>query len=104
MCEITSQRPASCYPGNLLQLRNVMKIKSLSLLLALLFAVPAAAQNAAHFDGQTWWSHIKVLADDKLEGRDTGSRGEPPPQAYPVQQLQSAGPEPSGTDILYQTL
>ncbi len=75
-----------------------MKIKSLSLLLALLFAVPAAAQNAAHFDGQTWWSHIKVLADDKLEGRDTGSRGERAAQAYAVEQLQSAGAEPAGID------
>jgi Zn-dependent M28 family amino/carboxypeptidase len=79
-----------------------MKIKSLSLLLALLFAVPAAAQNAAHFDGQTWWNHIKVLADDKLEGRDTGSRGERAAQAYAVEQLQSAGAEPAGIDGFYQ--
>jgi Zn-dependent M28 family amino/carboxypeptidase len=79
-----------------------MKTKSLSLLLALLFAVPAAAQNAAHFDGQTWWNHIKVLADDKLEGRDTGSRGERAAQAYAVEQLESVGAEPAGIDGFYQ--
>ncbi len=78
-----------------------MKIKS-SILLALLFAIPAAAQTTAHFDGQTWWSHIKVLADDKLEGRDTGSRGERAAQAYAVEQLQSAGAEPAGSTGFYQ--
>ena len=46
-----------------------MKIKSFALLLALVFAISAAAQTTPHFDGQTWWDHIKVLADDKLEGR-----------------------------------
>ncbi len=79
-----------------------MKIKSSTLLLALLFAISAAAQTPAHFDGQTWWSHIKVLADDKLEGRDTGSRGERAAQAYAVEQLQKAGAEPAGVDGFYQ--
>jgi Zn-dependent M28 family amino/carboxypeptidase len=55
-----------------------------------------------HFDGQTWWSHIKVLADDKLEGRDTGSRGEREAQKYAAEQLKSAGAEPAGTDGFYQ--
>jgi Zn-dependent M28 family amino/carboxypeptidase len=79
-----------------------MKIKSSSLLLALLFAISAAAQNPAHFDGQTWWSHIKVLADDKLEGRDTGSRGEVEAQKYAVEQLKQAGAEPAGINGFYQ--
>ncbi len=79
-----------------------MKIKSSSLLLALLFAISAAAQNPTHFDGQSWWSHIKVLADDKLEGRDTGSRGERAAQAYAVEQLQNAGAEPAGINGFYQ--
>src|SRR5882724_6485043 len=37
-------------------------------------AVGTSAQQAAtHFDGKTWWEHVKFLADDSLEGRDTGS-------------------------------
>jgi Zn-dependent M28 family amino/carboxypeptidase len=79
-----------------------MKIKSSTLLLALLFAISAPAQTAPHFDGQTWWNHIKVLADDKLEGRDTGSRGERAAQAYAVEQLKNAGAEPAGVNGFYQ--
>ena len=81
-----------------------MKIKSLTLtlLLALLLTISAAAQTARHFDGQTWWNHIKFLADDKLEGRDTGSRGEREAQAYAVEQLKNAGAEPAGVDGFYQ--
>jgi Zn-dependent M28 family amino/carboxypeptidase len=78
-----------------------MKIKSLVLWVALLCAISAAAQTA-HFDGQTWWNHIKVLADDKLEGRDTGSRGERSAQAYAVEQLKNAGAEPAGVSGFYQ--
>ncbi len=77
-----------------------MKIKSSALVFAVVFAVllalSAAAQPTSHFDGQSWWNHIKVLADDKLEGRDTGSRGEREAQKYAVEQLKRAGAEPAG--------
>src|SRR5208282_1173852 len=80
-----------------------MKIKSsLTLPLALLLAISAAAQTAPYFDGQTWWNHIKFLADDKLEGRDTGSRGEREAQKYAVEQLKNSGAEPAGVDGFYQ--
>jgi Zn-dependent M28 family amino/carboxypeptidase len=71
-------------------------------LILLVIAVLAAAQPAAHFDGQTWWNHVKVLADDKLEGRDTGSRGEREAEKYAVEQLKQAGAEPAGADGFYQ--
>jgi Zn-dependent M28 family amino/carboxypeptidase len=79
-----------------------MNIKASTLLLALVFAISAAAQPAPRFDGQSWWNHIKVLADDKLEGRDTGSRGEREAQKYAVEQLKSAGAEAAGLDGFYQ--
>jgi Zn-dependent M28 family amino/carboxypeptidase len=78
-----------------------MKIKSLFLAFALLCAISAAAQTA-HFDGQTWWNHIKVLADDKLEGRDTGSRGEHEAQKYAIERLKNAGAQPAGVTGFYQ--
>src|ERR1700704_3878081 len=104
--ETASLNAASCYPRHLRLMKEIMKIKSsallLALLLTLLFAISAAAQTAPHFDGQTWWNHIKVLADDKLEGRDTGSRGERAAQAYAIEQLKSAGAEPAGVNGFYQ--
>ncbi len=81
--------------------RNFVKIKSLILPFALLLAISSGAQTT-HFDGHTWWNHVKVLADDKLEGRDTGSRGEREAQKYAVEQLKSAGAEPAGTNGFYQ--
>src|SRR6202140_585725 len=104
--ETASLNAASCYPRNLRQLREIMKIKSSALLLALLltslFAISAPAQTPPHFDGQTWWNHIKFLADDKLEGRDTGSRGERAAQAYAIEQLKSAGAEAAGVNGFYE--
>src|ERR1039458_4033832 len=120
-CEVPEGRPSShahsmlpetislclaCYPRNLRAVRRFMKIKSSALVsalaLAVLLALSAAAQPASHFDGQAWWNHVKVLADDKLEGRDTGSRGEREAQKYAVEQLQRAGAEPAGVNGFYQ--
>jgi Zn-dependent M28 family amino/carboxypeptidase len=71
--------------------------------LAPLFLVLACtAQSAEHFDGKTWWNTVTVLADDKYEGRDTGSTGEHAAQAYIVQQLKTLGVEPAGIDGFFQ--
>jgi Zn-dependent M28 family amino/carboxypeptidase len=61
-----------------------------------------ADRATAHFDGQTWWNHVKYLADDKLEGRETGSRGEHMAEEYAVAQLKAAGAEPAGVNGFYQ--
>jgi Zn-dependent M28 family amino/carboxypeptidase len=74
-------------------------------ILFLSLAATATAQQAppaSHFDGNTWWSHVKFLADDSLEGRDTGSEGLRKAQAYAAEQLQKAGLEPAGTKGFYQ--
>ena len=71
----------------------------------LAFAVAAPAQQtppASHFDGDSWWAHVKFLADDSLEGRDTGSEGLRKAQAYAVEHLQKAGLEPAGVNGFYQ--
>src|ERR1700694_1229989 len=78
---------------------------TLTLILFLAFAVTSPARQtspASHFDGNSWWSHVKFLADDSLEGRDTGSEGLRKAQAYAVEQLQKAGLEPAGSNGFYQ--
>jgi Zn-dependent M28 family amino/carboxypeptidase len=58
----------------------------------------------ASFDGHSWWEHVKVLADDNMEGRDTGSEGLKRAEAYVVGQLQAAGVQPAGTQGYYQPI
>jgi Zn-dependent M28 family amino/carboxypeptidase len=58
--------------------------------------------SASQFDGNSWWAHVKFLADDSLEGRDTGSEGLRKAQAYAVEQFQKAGLEPAGANGFYQ--
>ena len=81
----------------------------LSVILFLVFAVTSSAQQTSshsrsegHFDGHSWWSHVKFLADDSLEGRETGSEGLRKAQAYAVEQLHKAGLEPAGVNGFYQ--
>ena len=74
-----------------------MKLIFSTLLTGLLIA-SSQAQTVSHFDGQSWWNDIKVLADDKLEGRDTGSRGEREAQKYAIEQFKAAGAQPAGVD------
>ncbi len=73
---------------------------------ALLIYLAAATAFAAEPDAATqrWWAHVKFLADDKLEGRDTGSAGYKKAAAYVIDQLSSAGVQPAGEKGFYQTV
>jgi Zn-dependent M28 family amino/carboxypeptidase len=81
-------------------------MRSTLLLLAATFALatslPAAPPTPGHFDGKTWWKHVQVLADDNMEGRETGSPGLRKAQAYIVDQLTRAGLQPAGSQGFYQ--
>ena len=52
--------------------------------------------------GERWWQHVKVLADDKMEGRETGSPGMKRAADYVVSQLKQEGLKPAGTNGFYQ--
>jgi Zn-dependent M28 family amino/carboxypeptidase len=56
------------------------------------------------FDGRSWWNHVKYLANDKREGRETGAKGLQDAEAYLVEQLRHGGLEPAGTDGYYQAV
>lgn len=45
-----------------------------------------------------WWSYTKALANDKMQGRDTGSKGYREAEAYVIQQFQKASLSPAGSD------
>lgn len=84
-------------------------LKRLPLVCFLLIALaahstPAPKSNSANpnFDGKSWWEHIKVLAADNMEGRETGSEGLRKAAAYIVDQLKNDGLQPAGVDGFYQ--
>jgi Zn-dependent M28 family amino/carboxypeptidase len=82
----------------------VKKLLLAASFLMLARALPAQESNISHFDGNSWWSHVKFLADDSLEGRDTGSEGLRKAQFYAVEQFKKAGLEPAGTNGFYQPI
>src|SRR5437870_9682115 len=77
--------------------------KSLLSILIAVFLLPSLAQqDSPSFDGKSWWEHIKILAADNMEGRDTGSPGLKRAEAYTVNQLKAAGLQPAGVRGFYQ--
>ncbi len=59
----------------------------------------AGSLTAADFaaEGKLWWSHIQYLADDKLEGRNTGSEGYRKAVSYVSGEFERFGLKPAGT-------
>lgn len=64
----------------------------------LLLAHPALASTAE----SRWMGHVKILADDNMEGRLTGTPGYDRAAAYVAGQYQKLGLKPAGTDGYYQ--
>ena len=60
---------------------------------------PETDWNAA---GQHWWAHVQYLADDRLEGRLTGSEGHRKAAGYVAGKFATAGLKPAGTDGYFQ--
>jgi Zn-dependent M28 family amino/carboxypeptidase len=89
-------------PSEAIIVKNLRVIVAALTLFAAVAAIALAQEPAKHFDGNAWWAHIKFLADDNLEGRETGSKGLRKAQAYVVDQLKKSGIEPAGTNGFYQ--
>src|SRR5579872_7432795 len=57
---------------------------------------------ALHADDKRWWSYVEALANDGMEGRDTGSAAHKRAAEYVASQFEKAGLEPAGTDGFIQ--
>ncbi len=76
-----------------------MKLISCSFVAIALFAGSiATAADDWDAKGKAWWAHIQYLADDKLEGRGTGTEGFAKAAAYVTDQFQKAGLQPAGVN------
>jgi Peptidase family M28 len=67
-------------------------------LLTLGIAMTAGLCAADAPDGRRWWSHVEFLADDALQGRDTGSPGHRKAAEYVAREFEKAGLRPAGSE------
>ncbi len=72
----------------------------LALALALLFILPVVAQEPA----AKWWGHVVFLANDSMNGRDTGSPEHRQAAEYIAAEFKKAGLEPGGTNGYFQPI
>ncbi|MFS0738362.1 M28 family metallopeptidase [Sphingomonas sp. 1P06PA] len=77
-----------------------MVIRLLFLMLCALAAAPLHAEPRA----DAWWKHVAVLADDKMEGRLTGTPGYDRAAAYVAGRFRKYGLKPAGTDGYLQPI
>jgi len=71
-------------------------------LLAVVLISLAAA--SLHADANRWWGYVKFLADDGMEGRNTGSPGHKRAAEWLASRFKAAGLEPAGTDGFLQSI
>ncbi len=76
-----------------------MKLRWLA---AAVFALTLFGAGDHLSEGKRWWSHIVYLADDKLEGRNTGSEGYHQAAVYVAGEFERAGLKPAGTSGYFQ--
>src|SRR2546425_5539577 len=63
------------------------------ILTALIVLSSQAQQPVRH---SAWWSHVEALANDGMEGRNTGSPAHKRAAEYVSEQFRKAGLEPAG--------
>ncbi|MBZ4410647.1 M28 family peptidase [Myxococcus sp. XM-1-1-1] len=80
-----------------------MRTPHLLTTLCLLPSLALGAEPAAPpSDAERWWGHVRHLADDALQGRDTGSEGHRKAAAYVAEQLAALGVKPGAGDSYLQ--
>jgi Zn-dependent M28 family amino/carboxypeptidase len=85
---------------------NPIAARRITAALTTLAATTAHAQGPQPADDEQtrWWTHVTTLADDGLEGRQTGSEGYRKAAAYVVAQFEKAGLKPAGTNGYLQSV
>jgi len=66
--------------------------------------LPVLAVCGGEYDGERWWAHVKYLADDNMQGRETGSAGYLEAARYVAAEFERAGLAPAGTQTYLQPI
>jgi len=67
-------------------------------------SAPASPAATPRYDGASWWSYVKFLASDEMEGRETGSLALRRAEDFVVEQLKHDGLEPAGSTGYFQNV
>src|SRR5215510_10897480 len=62
----------------------------------LMALVCVTSLSAADADGKHWWSYVEALANDGMQGRQTGSSEHRKAAEYVASQFEQAGLKPAG--------
>jgi hypothetical protein len=65
-------------------------------------AAAGSAGTAEAEAGRRWWAHVRYLADDRLQGRLTGSAGYREAASYVAARFKEYGLAPAGTNGYFQ--
>src|SRR5512141_3496622 len=73
-------------------------------LASIVAALACTAASYAAGPADRWLAHVRFLADDSLEGRDTGSPGHKKAAEYVAAAFKATGLEPGGTAGYFQPI
>jgi len=81
-------------------------MKNLPLLVIGLLSSFTALQAAHDYvsEGNVWWSYVKNLANDSMEGRNTGSQAYSRAADYVASEFAQLGLRPAGTKDFFQPM
>ena len=79
-------------------------MRSIAIALVATVCVCSLHATSPTLETARWWGHVRALADDAMEGRDTGSRGYERAARYVVNALKRAGLKPGNAGSYYQTV
>src|SRR5258707_13526004 len=71
---------------------NMRRVLTAAVIAALAGTIGMRADDT----GARWWSHVEALANDGMEGRNTGSPGHKRAADYVAAQFKKSGLEPAG--------
>lgn len=85
---------------------SVIRVSSMKRLVIIIACSLAGMAFATEPTPETaaWWAHVRVLAADSMEGRDTGSEGYARAAKYVADQFQMANLKTAGTNGYYQSV
>jgi Zn-dependent M28 family amino/carboxypeptidase len=81
---------------------RILALSSAVFLTSSLFGQGRTVTPADQAAGEAWWANVKALADEKTQGRLTGSEGYLIAARYVVSQFDAARLQPAGVNGFYQ--